>query len=91
MPEQRTACAGCGAPFEKTAAASSSTIFGCRCCGASVTGKTDGSFDKPGWRRIDHIDGPNAICPECAARPDEALSALREDGYENACLEPEKT
>lgn len=54
------------------------TIFECRCCSASVSGKTDGAFDAPGWRRIGRIDGPDAICPRCSADP-HALDDLREE------------
>ncbi len=45
------------------------TTFECRCCGVFVSGKTDGSFDEPGWGRIDGIDGPDAICPRCVKDP----------------------
>ncbi len=54
------------------------TIFGCRTCPASTPGWTDGRFASPGWGRIDHIDGPNAICPVCAADPT-SLDCLREE------------
>ena len=59
------------------------TTFECRCCGAYVGGKTDGSFDAPGWGRIDRIDGPNAICPASQEDPT-ALDGLKADGYERA-------
>ncbi len=54
------------------------TIFGCRTCPASTPGWSDGRFASPGWGRIAHIDGPNAICPVCAADPT-SLDCLRED------------
>lgn len=66
------------------------TLFECRTCGNACHGFTDGAFDDPAWGRIEGIDGPNAICPECQARP-EALEGLREDGYENARVaQPER-
>ena len=54
------------------------TIFGCRTCPASTPGWSDGRFASPGWGRIAHIDGPNAICPVCAADPT-SLDCLREE------------
>ena len=57
---------------------STETIFGCRTCPASTPGWSDGRFASPGWGRIDHIDGPNAICPVCAADPT-SLDCLREE------------
>lgn len=62
------------------------TIFECRCCARSVGGGTDGSFDEPGWGRIDNIDGPDAICPRCLADPT-ALDDFRE-AYPNVCIRP---
>ena len=62
------------------------TIFECRCCGSSVWGFVDGTFDvdpRGTWRRIARIDGRDAICPECLADP-EALDFLIEDGYTSA-------
>jgi hypothetical protein len=41
------------------------TIFECRCCGDYTPGLSNGFMTKPGWKRIAHIDGRNAICPEC--------------------------
>lgn len=61
------------------------TLFTCRCCGESSRGLTDGTFFDPGWGRIDRIDGPNAICPECIADP-ESLEGLKEDGFESAAV-----
>ncbi len=61
------------------------TLFTCRCCDRSVQGRVDGTVLEPGWRRIERIDGPNAICPSCEADPT-ALDALRLDGYEDAHL-----
>lgn len=69
-------------------AASDRTIFECRCCSATTWGKTDGSFDQPGRGRIDNIDGPNAICPECKATP-AAIEAWRAE-YPDARLAPER-
>lgn len=64
------------------------TIFGCRCCDRAIVGTNDGAFghDSNGpWRRIEHIDGPDAICPTCVDDP-HALDALVEDGYEAASI-----
>lgn len=64
------------------------TLFTCRCCDDAIGGTTDGSFgydDRGPWKRIANIDGPNAVCPPCQARPD-ALDALKEDGYEAAVI-----
>ena len=61
-----------------TASDLAATTFSCRTCGVYVAGFTDGSVTEPGWRDIDRIDGPNAICPECIADP-EALDGLREE------------
>lgn len=61
------------------------TLFICRCCGEGSRGLTDGTFFNPGWGRIDRIDGPNAICPECIADP-RALEGLKEDGFESAAV-----
>ena len=61
----------------------SETIFSCRTCPAYTYGRNDGTFAKPGWKRIKHIDGPNAICPLCLMNPDAALAELR-DEYPNA-------
>ena len=63
------------------------TIFGCRTCGASTKGWSDGRFAATGWRRLDHIDGPNAICLTCAADPT-ALDCLR-DEYPRVALASE--
>jgi hypothetical protein len=57
------------------------TTFDCRTCGNSVSGKSDGSFDEPGWKRLERIDGPNAICPDCINDPS-SLESLR-DEYPN--------
>ena len=53
------------------------TIFECQCCSSTTTGLIDGTFlentlDWPEWQwhRIANIDGPNAICPCCAFKPD---------------------
>jgi hypothetical protein len=59
----------------------SPTIFTCRCCPASVAGTTNGDVAATGWRRIEGIDGPDAICPACVADP-AVLDDLRADGYE---------
>lgn len=63
--------------------AASPTLFTCRCCAAAVKGWNDGAVMSPGWRKIGRIDGPNAVCPECAVDP-EALSSLISDGYAEA-------
>lgn len=63
------------------------TIFTCRTCGASTKGWSDGRFAATGWRRLDHIDGPNAICPACVADPT-ALDCLR-DEYPRVALASE--
>lgn len=60
------------------------TTFECRCCGRSVDGWSDGTTEEPGWGTIMRIDGPNHICPDCIAEGPEALSFLREDGYDHA-------
>jgi len=62
------------------------TIFTCRTCDNACHGFNDGTMDE-GWRRIDHIDGPNALCPSCAADPKSLLSFHR-SGYPNAALAP---
>lgn len=41
----------------------------------------------PGWKLIKNIDGPNHVCPLCAASKSDVLMFLREDGYPNAKLE----
>ena len=61
------------------------TIFECRCCGGHSVGYSDGTFVKLDWRRIDNIDGPNAICADCVEQ-EECLDHLIEDGYENASI-----
>ena len=53
-----------------SARTATATLFTCRACGAAVDGWTDGSVARPGWRNIDNIDGPNAVCPDCASRWD---------------------
>lgn len=60
------------------------TLFTCRCCARGGQGWTDGSVCVPGWHTIDHIDGPNAICPICIEEAD-PLASLRED-YPNAAI-----
>lgn len=57
------------------------TIFTCRCCSKYTTGHHFGTVNDLGWYRIDGIDGPNAICPDCVASPD-ALDNLKADGYD---------
>ena len=71
-------------PVESPPRAPVMTTFECRTCGVYVDGEArpDG-FAAAGWSAIDGIDGPNAICPECAAEPT-SLDALREDGYPDA-------
>lgn len=64
------------------------TIFTCRCCSASTSGWTDGRFASPGWRRVDRIDGPDAICPACVENPT-VLDGLREE-YPHAKVGDEK-
>lgn len=73
-------CVGCACPRTKPAAEAvrSEALFNCRTCDASTPGWTDGRFASPGWGRIDHIDGPNAICPVCAADPT-SLDCLRDE------------
>lgn len=64
--------------------------FECRCCGRINWGFHDGTFgfDPRGqWRRVGNIDGPNAVCAQCAASPD-VLERFVEDGYEHAVLAP---
>lgn len=65
------------------------TIFECRCCGKYCVGDTSGRFFplNPGevWRRIANIDGPDAICGDCAGDAD-CLDNLIEDGYEHASI-----
>lgn len=68
-------------------AEASRTLFICRACDATTTGRTDSSFDTPGWRRLDGLDGPDAICPRCVADPT-ALTWLRDD-YPDVRLRPE--
>jgi hypothetical protein len=60
-----------------------STIFECRCCGTYVDGKTSGAVAQPGWYLLDHIDGPNHICPACVELGKIALWGLKSDGYTN--------
>ena len=61
------------------------TTYECRGCGKYVDGFSDGRICEPGWGRIIHIDGPNAICPACIHdRLDDVLNSFREDGYERA-------
>lgn len=62
---------------------SSSTVFECRCCDRLTQGTNDGTMLQPGWSRIEHIDGPDAICPYCIDDPN-ALDALHLDGYPDA-------
>lgn len=52
------------------------TVFECRCCDRTTSGRTDGTHDEGGWGRIDGIDGPNSICPDCIADP-ASLDALK--------------
>jgi len=70
---------------ESAAAGPKRTIFECRTCQTCCQGWSDGAFAEPGWNRVEGIDGPNAICPECSADPG-ALSDLRAAGYPNACI-----
>lgn len=74
---------GSPAPAPQPTNEPSFTIFQCRCCDASTSGKNDGSFDAPNWGRIEGIDGPNALCPRCVADP-LALEGLVADGYPDA-------
>ena len=57
------------------------TTFDCRTCGKYVSGRSDGTFDEPGWKRLAGIDGPNSICPDCVDNP-HALDDFR-DEYPN--------
>jgi hypothetical protein len=62
------------------------TIHECIGCGRIPTaGWNDGSVAEPGWHDVDHIDGPNALCPECSANPEESLGDLREE-YPNVSV-----
>ncbi len=61
------------------------TVFECRCCGVYCHGWTNGFFSEPGWKRIQFIDGPNAICPNCCNNP-QALDFLKEDGFDRAVV-----
>jgi len=65
------------------------TIFECRTCGACTSGKSDGSFDAPGWGRLAGIDGRNGICPECIGDPS-ALDGLK-DEYPNVRVQSSTT
>lgn len=62
------------------------TIHECRGCGTGTWGLTDGTCLTPGWGRLENIDGPNALCPDCLGelpRLEEILADFRADGYEN--------
>ena len=56
-------------------------LHACRTCDRS--GWAANGYLPDGWSSVDNIDGPNAICPACAAEPT-SLDALREDGYPDA-------
>lgn len=61
------------------------TTFECLGCGRCVNGKTDGSFSEPSWGRMQRIDGPDAICPQCIKEDlSRILAWLAEDGFEHA-------
>lgn len=57
------------------------TLFTCRMCDRPVSGWTDGAVVERGWRTIENIDGPNAICPACV---EYGHVDVFHDEYENA-------
>lgn len=69
---------------DRVRGAERATSFECRTCSELVDGWTDGAVTERGWRSIEHIDGPNAICPDCVGKPD-VLDGLRAD-YPDARL-----
>lgn len=68
---------------------SNKTTFECRTCANASPGYADGTILKPGWGRVENIDGPNAICPECIAIKDEILNDYADDGYPDARIVPQ--
>lgn len=64
--------------------ATSRNLFECRLCTAS--GWSDSHELPPGWSAIANIDGPNGVCPNCAAEPS-SLDPCR-DEYPNAAIVP---
>lgn len=68
----------------------STTIFECKCCDSCITCRNDDcdkEFRSKGWKRIQGVDGPHAICPTCHPRWDELKVSFVEDGYEDAYVD----